>query len=389
MIKFPVPTEPFADESLMGFIARACDRNGHSAIGHVLELAGYRTHKSHFLASKNEVDLSRLAEFFGCSPDTLKPRFHAEFAVEGGGTGFVNFLGVPIRSKFREPTLRRMSPASLRKSPYHRASWLLKPLCYCPESGELLIGHCPNPGCAKALGWRRTSGIPYCEHCLNEEAEPQIDLRTYDLPKLVGEELESYKSIANLVIKPSEIAGRMPPTFSSWKPWEIFDLVVLLSSVLSKRFSDRHRVKKQTLVKLPDWHENFMMAGRAILGWPKAFDLVIETMRASKNNRGGHYGRNKEVGDFALDLRRKYNASSKACGLVAAAIDEFYISKGRPSYRTLLEAETSADKWISGNIVRKVCTNSDLLRSLIKYRDVDILRAESPSGDFRPDCRVF
>jgi hypothetical protein len=120
-----------------------------------------------------------------------------------------------------------------------------------------------------------------------------------------------------------------------------------------------------------------MMASRAILEWPKAFDVVIETMRASADGRRGFYGRAKEIGQLAVDLGRFYNASSKACRLVETAVDDFYVSKGRlQTNRTFMEIETAAHKWITWGDARQKCTEERFMRSLIKFRDIEVLRAE-------------
>jgi hypothetical protein len=376
MTKFPVATQPLADESLLGFIARACDRNGHPTVKHVLELAGHHTNKPNRLVTSDGVNVDALAKFFGCTTDELSHRFNRDVALADGRYGFINFHGVPLRKLYREPVLRRLSPASLRTSAYHRASWILRPLRYCPESGELLIDRCPNPDCAKPLGWQITNGIPYCEHCLDEEAVPKTDLRTVDLPKLAGEELETYSTIANLITKPPESHHRIPATFASWKPWEIFDFVVLLAKVLSKRFEDRRTLMTPDILRLPDWHENFMMAGRTILGWPKAFNTVVETMRASAADRRGHFGRFKEIGQLAVDLRRIYNASGKECTLIESAVDDFYASKGRSNGKMFMAMEASAHKWTSFNAIREKYSDERFLLSLVRNGDLDVLRAE-------------
>jgi hypothetical protein len=118
LLKFPVATSPFEDESLMGFVARACDRNGYTNILHALQLAGSRADRASFIARDTEADFGRLSEFFGCSEEAWRCRVHGKIEKM---RGFSDFFGIPVRQYFREPRIRRSSPAALRESPHHRA----------------------------------------------------------------------------------------------------------------------------------------------------------------------------------------------------------------------------------------------------------------------------
>jgi hypothetical protein len=119
-----------------------------------------------------------------------------------------------------------------------------------------------------------------------------------------------------------------------------------------------------------------MMACRAILGWPKAFNTVIETMRASAADRRGHFGRFKEIGQLAADLKRVYNASGKECTLIEGAVDDFYASKGRTNGKMFMAMERSENKWTSFNAIREKYSDERFLISLVRNGDLEVLRAE-------------
>ncbi|HEX9468259.1 MAG TPA: TniQ family protein [Bradyrhizobium sp.] len=371
-MNLPVSTNPLEDESLIGFIVRACDRNGHIDVVHALRLAGSHAARAHFLVRDREADVTRLSRFFGCSEDDWRRRLHGRT----GMAGFVDYFGVPIRAQFRQPTTRRVSPAALRSSVHHRAIWQLKPFHYCPETGELLISKCPNPNCGRELRWNRTYGVQYCEFCVDSNAEPTADLRSLQPPKLVGGDLKIYVSIANLLDWRLEDDALINPALLDWPRWELFDLVVLIAAILSKRFEDRFGLKKVDTFSLPDWHMNFMLACRAVLDWPKSFYDVVELMRENSEGRPGYYGRMKEVGDLGCNLRRRYHATDRIAAEITKQLDSFFASKGWTTPRNYYAAVENSNEWISFSEARAKYPTRALLSSLIETRDIAVQRAE-------------
>lgn len=214
---FPIATSPAFDESLLGFVARACDENGHPAVLHALGLAGFKTFGARFLSNSQTVDKRQLNAFFGCREDELCRRFNLPVKAEGSSSSFLSYFGQPIRGNMRESTLRRVSPASLRISPHHRGSWLLRPLHYCPESGEKLVSTCPNQNCGRSLGWNTAFGIPFCEYCLDKDCEPTTDIRNFPQPMLEEQDFNIYAPVARLLTHPFSRDKTMPDCFSTWK----------------------------------------------------------------------------------------------------------------------------------------------------------------------------
>jgi len=374
MIKFPVPTRPLDDESLMGFIARACDRNGHPHIRNALKLAGINVHHASFVGRDTKSDVHRLSHFFGCSEMEWRSRIHAKIE---GMRGFSNFFGIPLRQYFREPKIRRVSPAALRRSAHHRAVWQIKPFHYCPTTGELLISRCPNPACERSLTWNATYGIQYCEFCVGTDAEPVTDLRSLHPTKLDGEDLQIYSAVANLVDPMVEDAAVVNPALPSWPRWELFDLVVLLAVILSKRLPDRAKLKKVDMFGLRDWHPNFMLACRAVLGWPSAFQDVIEVMREGREQRDGYWGLKKEIGDLAFNLQTRFGATARMNAEIERQIDLFFAERGRTGRRSYAEMEGSNKEWISFKGALKAYGSSQFLHSLIENREAGVLRVDN------------
>jgi hypothetical protein len=371
-IKFPVPTNPLEDESLIGFVARACDRNGHINVVHALRLAGARPDRSRSIARDDDVDFVRLSQFFGCAEEDWRHRVHGRF----GTVGFIDYFGMPIRMLLREPKIRRVAPAGLRLSPHHRAIWQLKPLHYCPVTGDLLISKCPNPACGRELRWDLTYGIQFCEFCVDTNtAEPRVDLRSLEPTKLTGNDLRTYVSIANLLNPAFEDRAVILSPFHNWPRWEVFDLVLLIAVILSKRYGDRASLKKTDTYSLPDWHANFMIACRAILGWPKAFRDVIELMREGSENRPGYYGFKKEVGDLGFNLQRRYHATARVGTEIKKQTDVFFASIGWNVCKGYGAVEGSKE-WISFKEANAKYAQSEFLVSVVRNRDIAVHRAE-------------
>jgi hypothetical protein len=143
---------------------------------------------------------------------------------------------------------------------------------------------------------------------------------------------------------------------------------------MAKRFGDRIGLRKTGVFELPDWHMNFMAAARAVLGWPDAFGEFIDQIRGEAQSRSGYFGRTKEVGQLAVDLRIRYGASRKMCDQIETAVEAFFASKGRANTRGSYEAIEASDSWTSFKDALKKHGDPRFLRSIIKHKDIDVLR---------------
>lgn len=376
MSGFVIPTEPLPGESLMGFVARACDQNGHPSVARVLELAGFETHRARFLPVSETADLESIAQFFGCKEAELRSRMQLPIEVQGSRPNtFISHFGSPVRRLMREPALRRVSPASLRVSPHHRAISTLRPLRYCPESGELLTSDCPNPRCGKPLGWNYAQGIPFCEYCLDDDCCPTTDLRDLELPRLVGDELALYRSVTALLAGHPDAMRALPPAFASWHGWEVFDMIVMLGNHLCRRFPDRFKLKGAACFALPDWHQNLMSAARAVLNWPDGVGDLVKILKDAAGTRSGYYGRHKELGPLA-DFGDNYGALPKVKAAIERAIAGHYEAvRGSAPERSYQAPPERAHDMIS---YREALTKYDVttifLTSVAKNKDIEVIQ---------------
>ena len=146
----------------------------------------------------------------------MTARRHLLCEIEGLPRGIEYFFGSPVRLRMRESKARRVTPASLCTLPYQSRSLVLRVFQYCPETGERLISNCPN--CGKLLGWTRTVGVEFCEHCLSDENDPTTDLRRATADRLAMRDLRLYSQVAGLIV-PRQIRTRLhPPNFFDGLP---------------------------------------------------------------------------------------------------------------------------------------------------------------------------
>src|SRR5579859_2931114 len=180
MVFCPKP-DPIPGESLLGLVARAVDRNGFRSLNVVLRLADIAGSTAGILPRVDQDAVERLAYVLKVPSAEIISRTHRAVEPEDGASGtFIDFYGVPLRALYREKARRRVSPRALAIAPYHRAIHDIRPLLFCPETMEYLIDRCPV--CDRLLGWHSTCGVAMCEHCLDDNGRPFVDLRDFPQP---------------------------------------------------------------------------------------------------------------------------------------------------------------------------------------------------------------
>jgi hypothetical protein len=199
-----------------------------------------------------------------------------------------------------ESRSRRCSPQSLRQSPYHRATWDVRPLSFCPESTELLISCCPV--CHGKLGWRRTAGLERCEHCRGSLLE-------YHPARLPPNLVDDARTISGLVsVSESERQAaleKLPEPFRSWGPIPVFEAIVQLADVCAfagRRdiVTDHHR--QQTNAKTMD--ARHLVRGLDILTtWPDGLASLVRDLWAAATVLGSSVTLRAWAGPLARSVR--------------------------------------------------------------------------------------
>ncbi|QDH74246.1 RodZ family helix-turn-helix domain-containing protein [Brevundimonas sp. M20] len=115
---------------------------------------------------------------------------------------------------------RRISPASLRQSPYHRTHWQVRALRFCPESWQILIDQCP--ACDEYLTWF-TRSVDRCQSC-------DADLQHAEAPYVPEEYRRELSLVAQLVTEPPPAPASID--FGPLTAPELFELIVIAGRCL-------------------------------------------------------------------------------------------------------------------------------------------------------------
>lgn len=159
-VRFPL--HPHRDESFQGFVARTVAWNFLESSEGLLKHAssGLGPSPRPGRTRPSEPHLEALSFSIGAPRADVERMLHTSM---GEASPYVSYFGTVIRLARLDPTRRLISPASLRVAVYHRANWAIRTLPFCPASWEFLVSQCV--ACGRKLGWRRTRGIDFCEHC--------------------------------------------------------------------------------------------------------------------------------------------------------------------------------------------------------------------------------
>jgi hypothetical protein len=168
----PAPFPLIPGESFNGGVARWASENGADRMIDVTHVAGVQhAHRQH--AAHGSVDQMRcLADETGIPLADLVERA-LPLAPDDDTRRLFNGISMP--RVVIDGKRRLFSPASLRALPFHRASWGLKIMPFCPESWEYLRDRCGEVECG-TLGWTHTIGLHLCDHCTSDLRDLTADL---------------------------------------------------------------------------------------------------------------------------------------------------------------------------------------------------------------------
>jgi hypothetical protein len=243
-----------------------------------------------------------------------------------------------------------VSPRSLAISAHHRAVWDLLPLSFCPESRETLIDACPM--CKRVLRWRRTLGVAFCEHCVDEDGEPTVDLRDFPQP-LIDVADEAALDLAIDLVRPgidriralTAVAG----PFRAFDAGDLFEAVVAVACAATTE-PDAPRGIMRRMKTLDDFKRITPSAlatgARVLTDWPRAFHDLADRVRSQASLRPGHYGVRKELGPLLM-LGRDQHLATGIKALVRAEVDR-NMAQSAGQRASLRRADNHRDEtWIT------------------------------------------
>ncbi|OSI24804.1 helix-turn-helix domain-containing protein [Bradyrhizobium canariense] len=240
-----------------------------------------------------------LAQIVDCDPAAIHERTYRQASRRGG----IVFFGTTIGKKYRETTVRRVSPRALDLERYHRAVWELRPFCFDPQTKELLLDTCPN--CGKPLGWKEVHAPQHCEKCVDARGRPIVDLR--DFPQgLVQVEDEEALDFVTALVDPDHQRGLrarqiLPESWQEISNSDIFETILAMTTGLREGADVRPTslARGKSLSNFTGLTAELLaLAGRAVIGSAHGFSALAARYRAHTDSRPGFYGNRKELGQL-------------------------------------------------------------------------------------------
>lgn len=260
------PIQPYADESLMGIVARAAAENVHDTTWPILSNAGVpHVHNFDFIHSTTGL-LPRLAATLGLPAEALSKLALTQRPDEESVLVSFGSIGVPKYDLIWR--YRRVATAALRIAPYHRVIWNHGLLPFCSDTGELLLDHCPN--CAFRLGFYRAAGIDRCERC-------HANLLEFPAARISRSSLKALQPLVRMLNGDDETAVQrrtLHSDIATLEPGLIFELGWRLGVVFGKANKlPRHRHKSYPVeTKLA-----ILQKGAEMLsGWPQSIQQAFD-----------------------------------------------------------------------------------------------------------------
>lgn len=158
------PLETIEDESLVGHIARTARHNAIGKLSVLTTDAGLPPHQTVGSIAASPHSLAGLGRMVVADEAWMSSREHRCVTVsESSNKPIGRFHGAIVRRAHLEYSRRLFSPTALQASEHHREAWHLATIAVDIPTWTFLCDACPS--CQQTLGWRRTRGIAFCEHC--------------------------------------------------------------------------------------------------------------------------------------------------------------------------------------------------------------------------------
>lgn len=332
---------PHRDESFQGFAARTVAWNFLPSSEALLKEAssGLGPSPRPGRTRPSEPHLDALSFCLGAPRADVERMLHISTAV---ASPYVNFFGTVIRLARLDPTRRCVSPASLRVAAYHRANWAIRSLPFCPASWDFLVSQCV--ACGRTLGWRRTRGIDFCEHC-------GLDLKTIEpdqVPIALRTELSALAALLSPIEDVREAARQQfTANVRVLEPGLIFELAIALGRAAASR--PRAEVDPVRQLGLPEMASGVRLLRNYRHELPKL-------LRAQ--------GQNVQRSSFFIHLARlKALRDSELWSVLNEITDEIEPIRHGPQ-RLKLQRETQ-DLLTLGQAARRLSIDNSGLRTLI------------------------
>lgn len=350
------PLMPVIDESLLGLLARTTAWNYLERPSVILRRAGVE--RGSDLSNAIAARLTEVAICLGVPEASLAERM---MCGPPGPSNEACYFGLKIRRFHLVHNRRRISPKALRKSPYHRAAWMIASLPFCAESWEHLIDRCP--ACHGALGWRVPCGLEFCEHC-------EFDLR-YATADSVPIDCRPALSVLGAVLSPIESLRRearmsLPLRFQTLKPATVLELTLAVSRAIIEDQAERRRASIRGGLTPTELAEGMRM----VLQFPKSFAAIADVHRSENTARSPFFKR--------LSAANQSAGNPELQSLVSAIADEFEPIRHGPGRLKALREELG--RMTTRMAARELGVDNATIRKLI---NAHVFSSSKVRGDQR------
>ncbi|WP_448188805.1 hypothetical protein [Azospirillum sp. sgz301742] len=372
---------PIVGESLLGLLARATHRNGFTGLMKVLSLADITAGTPPVLPYIGPAEAERVAFVLKVSVGEILSRCHGSAGGENADANRIDFFGIPLRARYRESMLRRVSPRALAISPHHRALHDLRPFSFCPETLEELLDACP--ACHEPLGWFTTAGVTFCEHCIDGDGVPRVDLRDFPQPIVHIDDEAALRFLTDLVnpVPPvrEKALENVDRKLSGCGPGELFEFAILMARAVATP-PPVDSVKLRNLRARKDFEfltpDLLARIGRALMDWRSEFQAIADSMRALAPERPGYFGVAKELGALPL-LARHQSVPQGIRNLlkqtIAEDMERTADEPAAPRRRALRHREDLID---TQEVAARLGVKGGLVGKLARCGEIDVIRTE-------------
>lgn len=275
---FPAQVTPYADESLLGYVARMGAENHIIRTLMIFNAMGSRSKTTPAVAFQ-PFRLDTLSDLSGIEADQLRDMSY----WPASDNKIVTFQGEEIPKIFVSPERRRACPRCFRMAKYHRSIWDLTAIDVCHVHKCKLLHSCPN--CNKKLSWTFTDlNQCRCQFKLADAKTAPIDDHVAD-------------GVA-------EVARLFARTGQKSRLLEGCDLSasskILLAYALGRQTMGLEKGSRRASQFAYDPRlSEALSAGVTICrDWPRNFFGVLDKLRHKSDRRGGRYGFQKLFGQF-------------------------------------------------------------------------------------------
>ncbi len=318
--------EPVVGEGLAELVLRASAENCFLTTLNIMDLAGIPGIHAGSIGTSAAGREDTLAYLLG--PSWSADAIAAIAFMADERVGWHSWFGTSIRRVHRMAKMRRVSPRSLAISLHCKAMWSLKPFCFDPLTRERLLEKCPV--CSRRFSFRNSFGVQFCDQCSRLDAEGfvrgAVDLRDFPQPIIEVDDDEALSLVANLIDPDPAVRhgarGSLPADIAAFEEGQLFELCVSLASALtSDPTSGKGRA--DSLKSLDDYRRitpiSLARAGRALLGWPDAFERFLAEIQSGWELRPGNYGVRKTLGPLT-EFQRSQNLDSRLKDILQSRI---------------------------------------------------------------------